>query len=226
MKGIGIFGAAMAFCASTAFAQAPPPPAFQAATPSNFTYAPTYAEQVYGGTAEGRLLRGVGALVRSAGEANLLGSEAAKNYEQARSMAIDNRLKAVASYYELRDLNKEWRFGDEGVTEEQLFRINQARLPPRLTPVQLDPVTGQINWPVMLRLERFASERGLVEEAFATRATYGGFASHDQYLKLRSMLERMMSLLSDYVDEAPPSDYAAARVFLSSLEHEAQMTVD
>jgi hypothetical protein len=155
----------------------------------------------------------------------LLTSEAAKNYEEARSRMLDNRLKATATWFDIRRLNVLNRYSGEGPTDEQLFRINQARLPARLTPAQLDPVTGRIEWPVMLAQDQFAAERGLVEEAFATRAVEGGFATSDQYLQLRQALEQMKGLLNQQIEEAPSADYLAARSFLDSLDYEAQVAV-
>jgi hypothetical protein len=74
--------------------------------------------------------------------------------------------------------------------------------------------------------DRFAVERGVVEEAFAARTAHGMFASADQYLQMRSMLARMRAMLGDYVDSAPTGDYTAATGFLASLDYEAQLSVE
>ena len=87
---------------------------------------------------------GMAQVIRSQGYANLQNSEAAKNYEDARSKYLDNRLKGTKTYFEMRRYNKEYRQAEEGPrpTSEQLFRLAKDATPKALTPTELDPVTG------------------------------------------------------------------------------------
>jgi len=80
---------------SFSLAQAEPPyPPYRA--PGDFYF------QRHASTLEEGIQRGYGDVVRSYGMANLLNSEAAKNYEQARRDYIENRLKATQAYFEAR----------------------------------------------------------------------------------------------------------------------------
>ena len=67
-------------------------------------YRPTYSS-----TYEEGVQRGYADIVRSQGMANLMNSEAAKKYEEARREYLDNRLKATQTYFEMRRVNQEAR---------------------------------------------------------------------------------------------------------------------
>src|SRR5690242_11792328 len=63
-------------------------------------------------TAAEGLGRGIGDVVRSQGEYNLNTSQAAINLTQARSQEIDNRMQATQTYFAMRNLNTQQRYGD------------------------------------------------------------------------------------------------------------------
>ncbi len=77
----------------------------------------TEAQEYWGGypgysgasTAAESAAHGVSDVVQAAGAANLMNSEAAKNYEAARSQYIDNRLKGTKTYFEMKQYNKDYR---------------------------------------------------------------------------------------------------------------------
>ena len=72
-------------------------PYFAAVGPGSYHHASTAAE----GAA-----RGMADVVRSAGAANLMNSEAAINIEDARSKYIDNRMQATNTYFQMKTVNK------------------------------------------------------------------------------------------------------------------------
>jgi hypothetical protein len=191
-----------------------------------YAYPPPYYGYGYhhASTVEEGVARGLSSIIRSAGEASLLASEAAKNFEEARSMNLDNRIKATQTWFELRRINREERYGSfEAPTSEQLFRINQARLPDRLSASQLDPVTGAIDWPAALRVAAFAEDRAEIERALAAHAAGGSPLSVEEYAKIRETLARFESTLPQYVESIPTSQYIRATSFLKSLAYEADL---
>ena len=110
--------------------------------------------------------RGAADLVRAAGDANLRNSLAARNIEEARSRNLDNHLKYTETYFEMRRINQEQRAAEREKHRpdpEQLFRIRQQRKPTRLASDQLNPVTGDIQWPLLLREDAFAEQREQLE---------------------------------------------------------------
>ncbi len=141
------------------------------------TVSPTYAQwggyygsYYHSSTAAESYQRGFADVVRSAGAANLMNSAAAKNVEEARSQYIDNRLKATKTYFEMKRYNKEYRDANQKPrpTSEQLFRLAKEATPKRLSPAELDPVTGKITWPAALNTEDYATYRDALNGLFAT----------------------------------------------------------
>src|SRR5687768_6794213 len=53
--------------------------------------------------------RGFADFIRSAGAANLMNSEAASKYEDARKKYLENRLQATQTYFDMRRINAEAR---------------------------------------------------------------------------------------------------------------------
>src|SRR5262245_26341410 len=85
-------------------------------------------------TLEEGMQRGHADVVRSYGMANLLNSQAAQNYEQARKDYLDNRLKATQTYFEMR------RYHDEAVKAQRstpLSHEQYVRLAREDAPVSL-----------------------------------------------------------------------------------------
>src|SRR5262245_8055122 len=109
-----------------------------------------WGEGYHSSTLEEGIQRGHADVVRSYGMANLLNSQAAQNFEQARKDYLDNRLKATQTYFEMR------RYHDEAVkaqrstplSYDQYVRLAREDAPMALTPTQLDPLTGSVGWPV------------------------------------------------------------------------------
>ena len=100
-------------------------------------------------TLEEGYLRGLGDLVRSAGAANLMNSQAALNYEDARAKYFENRLRGVQTYFDMKKLNHDYRAEMRGqrATSEQLFRLAKMRAPEPLHPSEFDPYSGEVRWP-------------------------------------------------------------------------------
>jgi hypothetical protein len=176
-----------------------------------------------GGTAEGAYLHGMGDVVRSAGYANVMNSLAAQNYEQAYSQDLDNRLKATNTYFEMRRTNKAARAEEAGppATAAQLASYAAEMAPKRLSSSELDPVTGEVNWPLVLNDDRYASLREAVDKLFSQRqsSVSGGAAD---YRQLVSAIEAMRAAIVKNINDYSPSTYLQARKFLDSLLYEAR----
>lgn len=167
--------------------------------------------------------RGVADIIRAAGQTNLRNSEAAINYQSARSADLDNRLKFAETYFAKRQVNKQYR--DENrrptPTEEQLFRRAQSARPKRLSPTQFDPVSGKINWPLLLTDDRFAAEREQLEPLFAKLA-HDGRLGLDDVNEIQRVAASIQASMREIIRDVPSSDYLAADRFMRSLIFEAQ----
>ncbi len=166
--------------------------------------------------------RGLADVIRSAGAANLLNSEAAKNYEDARKKYIDNRLHGTEAYFQMRQMNRQYRYEERGPrpTQQDIIRYVNDRKPDRLTGSELDPLTGQITWPSLLLKDEFETDREAIEQLFLVRAALGAFSA-DQFTALEAHIKQIRAILRSNIDDYPGHLWTKANRFLKSLGYES-----
>lgn len=174
-------------------------------------------------TAAESYARGHAAAVASQGYYNLMTAQARVVHAEAASREIDNREQATDSYFAMREKNRQERAADRGPrpTIEQLERIAAAGRPDRLSPSEVDTVTGAITWPRLLQEEEFGQFRAALENVFAQRAMTGPSHAYTAGAA-KQATDGMMAHLKTRVREVNQQDYIAARRFIESLAHEAQ----
>jgi hypothetical protein len=182
----------------------------------------------YGGggtTPAGSAMSGMSQVISAAGEYNLATSAAAINMTQAESNAMQNQVQGVNTFWEMRNIGKAQRAAERGpnLTAEQIARMARDGAPRTLTPSQMDPVSGRLDWPGPLQQPGFEAERNTLDELFAKRANYGGLTYADQS-KIRETIDNMFDELKAQVRDIPPQDYVAARSFLRSLTYTGSRT--
>jgi hypothetical protein len=170
--------------------------------------------------------RGFADVVRSAGEANLNNSQAAINIEQARSMNMQNHLQYAETYFQMRQVNRQARAAEARprLSSEQLFRIAQEQAPNRLTSSDLDPLTGDITWPIVLEDPTFAPYRETLSRLFAERASSGGAVTVSEMMEIRRTADAALAELRANIRNFPTNDYLRARRFLENLSFSAGAT--
>lgn len=169
--------------------------------------------------------RGMSDVVRSAGAANLMNSAAAGNYADARSKELDNRLKYTKTYFEQRQMNQMYRAQERGkpLSADQLASIAAADVPKRLSDSQLDPITGEIGWPIILRDKRYAESTEQLDALFRARAEAGNVVDAEQYQQIVQLCDQLQETLGDRVTEYKSWDFLDARKFLRSLAYEPRL---
>jgi hypothetical protein len=175
-----------------------------------------------GGTAAGSALNGMASAISAKGDYNLSTSAAAVNMTQAQKNEIENRQQWTNTYFDMRATNRAARDAERSPTPtmEQLARIARDGAPRPLSPSQMDPVSGRINWPTALQEASFAAQRTELEQLFASRARYGGLNYSDQ-MRVQQIIDSMFSGLKAQIQEIPPQDYVACRSLLQSLTYAA-----
>jgi hypothetical protein len=170
--------------------------------------------------------RGFADMVRSAGIANLYNSQAALNYEDARSKDYDNRLKMTETYYTQRRMNQQYRSAERGApaTSEQLFRWAHRDVPRALNSYEFDPLTGRINWPLVLRVPSYDDYRALIEQFFRMRAETPQNLNLGNLMRVQEAVENWLYSLKSDINAFKPNDYIRARKFIESLGAEADKT--
>lgn len=176
----------------------------------------------YASTAGQAAAYGMSEMMRARGYENLENSQAAKNWQEAKTMEIQNRLRWTETYFEMRKKNREARAAEEGppVTHEQAIRMAQRAAPPRLGSTQLDPVTGHIQYPPVLQDSVFEPYRTELDKLFADRAASGGSIQYEEFKRIQQTVSKFIDALKEQVKNYPASDYGRARTFLNSLSHE------
>ena len=120
-------------------------------------------------------------VVRSSGYASVMNSEAIKNYEQSTSIDLDNRLKATNNYFQVRRMNASLREQQRGprASSSELAHYAHETAPKRLSHSDLDPVTGDIQWPTVLADDRYTKLRQPIEQLFIEHHANGGGGAAD-----------------------------------------------
>lgn len=178
----------------------------------------------YASTAGQAAAYGMSEMMRAQGAQNLENSEAAKNWQNAKTEEIQNRMRWTETYFEMRKSNRDARAAEAGppVTQEQAIRMAKMKAPPRLPSTQLDPVTGHIEYPIVLKDTVFAPYRTELDKLFANRAASGGSLQYEDYQEIQRTVSKFIDVLKDNVSKYAAGDYGRARTFLDSLAHESR----
>jgi hypothetical protein len=169
--------------------------------------------------------RGLGDVVRSIGDANLSNSAAALNLSEFQLRAIENRKQSIQTYFAMRDFNRQQREAEisrQRGNPADFARYAQAGKLQPLTNFELDAVTGEIRWPLLLTASMFDAQRAQLEKLFANRAYHGVLRAED-YLAAVRLTGDMIASLKDQIHEVPPQQYLSAKRFLEGLTYEASL---
>jgi hypothetical protein len=155
---------------------------------------------------------------RPAGVGEFSAGRQAINFETARSMSLDNRLKATETFFEMRRINRAARAQEAGPrpTLEQVVRMARIHAPRPLDDMEFDPLTGAIFWPLALRERLYDPKKTEVEKTFRERA--GGLSvDYPKYERLKGTILALKDLLKSRVDRYASHAYGKAQSFLDSL---------
>jgi hypothetical protein len=98
-----------------------------------------------------------------------------------------------------------------------LAKVAASGLPRRLNADELDPATGKIAWPSVLRENDYAPLRAELGSLFRARARTRqtqGIAA-----KIHEGTREMASIMQRNIRNVPASEYLAARKFIDSLDY-------
>ncbi len=180
-----------------------------------------------GGTVYGSYLRGRAAVIRAQGEFNLNTSAAAINFEEARSLNLDNQVKYVETFFEKRRINSSERASERRphATPEQIARWNEKARPERLPEMELAFAADDIRWPNILMEDTFANDRETIEAAIAEQTVENSGLGSESFRTITNTVEIMRAKLKNQIREMSPAEYLAATKFLESMGYEARFEV-
>jgi hypothetical protein len=200
---------AIGLVSATAYGQAPFNPGPPATSPPfAYHHASTYEEGLARGIADG--MRGLGEMNYNTSLANLI-------HQETISRNLDNRLKATATYFDMRKLNREARAEERGqrASQDDLARYNKLRTPDRLAAFHFDAARNRLVWPDIFNHSYFAEEREAIDRLMAVR---GGAGPESRQIQL--IAAHMTQKLRAIVHNVQPGEYAAAKRFVTSLQYE------
>ena len=176
-----------------------------------------------GGTVAGNYMNGMSNVIRAEGQYNLLTAQAGVNNEEARSKYLDNQKKWRENYLQGQEQHQKLmaeKSARSKLSPEALAAAAASDLPRRLGPDALDPVTGQITWPELLRASGYAAQRKELEQLFELRAK----TTHTPETSERVLAgtSKMSDMVRKDIQNTPPGEYIAARKFLDSLAYAAR----
>ncbi len=142
---------------------------------------------------------------------------------EARTLDIQNRVKWTESYYQMRNANREYRASKRTprLSDEEIVRISRVGLPNRLTTADLDPLTGQLNWPIVLREPAYANERAELDKLFSDRSIASS-VSPDLYNAIQKNTKDLLELLRKNINQYKANDWLNAKKFVESLAYETR----
>jgi len=177
-------------------------------------------------TAAGSAMGGMADMTRSAGMANLFNSQANINNQAALSAELDNRKKYTETYFDMRRINKARRAEEDGPppTAEAMFRYAKANAPSRASSSQLDPLSGQIAWTIVLQGQEFTTYRNTLNDLYATRAQRGQFTP-DEYQAAQKTVAEWLDALKQRLSQYSPQDYIEGKKLLESLNYESRFAL-
>lgn len=173
----------------------------------------------FGGTAASAAAMGYAQILRAQSQANLTNSQAAINWEKAKTLEIQNRLLWTETYFKMRETNHEARLREEGprVTGDQAIAMAKEFAPRKLAPHEFDPVTGRITYPEVLRDPVYDSLRHDIDGFFAERARTGGSIDFYERQHVRTILTLLHDELRRHVGDYDAQEYGHAATFIESL---------
>lgn len=175
-----------------------------------------------GSTPMGSYMTGMGNAIRAQGQYNLDTSGAAINLEEARKRDIENDVRWTNAYFEMRRINQANTHPKKSPTPPETWaRLAHQATPARLPSSLLDPVTGQIDWPLALQGDEFKDDRDALEQLFAHRAATNGAIGLDGFTQIRKATDDALARLKNHIRQIDSRNYMEARNFLSSLAYEA-----
>ncbi|TWT78097.1 hypothetical protein Pla123a_08860 [Posidoniimonas polymericola] len=178
-----------------------------------------YGGGYHASTAGESYARGMADAVRAQGEKNLADSQAAMNIEDARSANIDNRTKATNAYWERKKIYEENTAEQRYKDAQERAKVRDRNMLKSISANELDPTTGQVSWPALLKQETFDEFRKPLDDTFAKKGA-DGVLSSDDYLEAKSLIKQFRTAVTAQRGEFADDIISPSLRFLLKLDRE------
>lgn len=168
---------------------------------------------------------GTAELRRSSATANVLNANARAQNVQTDRAVMENSVQFLETRLERKRINHQNRFGHLRARAEQVRAAKLASLaisPPVVVRRTIDPATGRVGWPLLLRSTYYAKARGPIDQVFHQRSVTGSI-NPDHFHPMRDWIELIECELKANVAYYEMTDYIEAKSFLRALIDEARI---
>ena len=175
----------------------------------------------FASTAEQGAMMGMADMMQAAGSRNLMNAQALGFVEDARRKNIDNRMYGTEAYFQMKKTNREARaaMAPPKASQADLERYAKQRAPSRLSPSELDPLTGVITWPAILREDTYKPARDALEQLYTQRASMGSLTG-SQRGEVQQAINALQTDMKKNLPNYVPQDYVQAKKFIEGLNYE------
>ena len=168
---------------------------------------------------------GMAELIRAQATANVLHSQARNQNAITARIEMENSLQYLETRLERKRINRESRFGHLHARGEQVRLEKMAKAAAEAQLIEkpiVDPISGEVAWPILLRSSYFAKARRPIDQVFHQRSKTGSI-NPDHFLPMRDWIEMIERELKANVAYYEMEDYLAAKQFLRDLVCEARV---
>jgi hypothetical protein len=167
---------------------------------------------------------GLSDLTRARSQSNLTNAEALSTLSDVRAKEIQNSVDYTNAFFDKRRINEQYKEEHRSprATNEQLIRYARDGMPDRASGTQIDSITGELSWPIVLQAPEFDSYRKELDSLYEQRAATGSVMSRDPYLKTRETCDEFLSALNAQIKDLEPNDYIEGKKFIEMLLYESK----
>ncbi len=130
-------------------------------------------------------------------------------------------MKATDTYFQMRQANAAYRKAEEtpALSSQQLFRLAADQAPKTLAASDLDPLTGDITWPLVLQEDTYTDYRTKLQTLFDHRNSGSAPAN---VFDIQNVANEALATLKANIGNYPAPEYLKAKKFLESLAFTAR----
>jgi hypothetical protein len=178
------------------------------------------------GTAYSANAQAWSSVIRAQGEYEVQSAQAAKLRVDLEDQERQRRIAQRQAYFQMQQAKseaaRERNIARRNRRESTLTRADSDQLASTLGPNELDPSTGKLNWPSLLRTDPFKGSTAVVDSQLQSWASSSDLKKFDP-ATVDQEIGKLREQLREKIQEVSMRDYFDARLFLDRLESTLRM---
>jgi hypothetical protein len=178
------------------------------------------------GTAYSANAQAWSSVIRAQGEYEVQSAQAAKLRVDLEDQERQRRIAQRQAYFQMQQAKseaaRERNIARRNRRESMLARSESDQLASTLGPNELDPSTGKVNWPTLLRTEAFRASTAEIDKQMRSWADSSSSKKFDAAVVDRE-IDNLREQLREKIQEVSMRDYFDARLFIDRIESTLRM---